>query len=82
MGKKTPGSSFEESLRRLQAIVEALEKGDITLDDTLTKFEEGMKLVDACHAKLDEAEKKLKILVKNADGTFSEVDEDEDENED
>lgn len=69
--------SFEESLKRLQSIVDALEKGEITLDETLTKFEEGMRLVDRCHAKLDEAEKKLKILVKDSDGRFSEIDEDD-----
>jgi len=77
MAKKDTAHSFEDSLKRLQAIVDALEKGEITLDETLTKFEEGMKLVDVCHAKLDEAEKKLKILVKNSDGQFSEVDEED-----
>lgn len=77
MAKKNTSPSFEDSLRRLQEIVEALEKGEITLDDTLTRFEEGMKLVEQCHAKLNEAEKKLRILVKDRDGNLTEMDEDE-----
>ena len=68
-------SSFENSMHKLETIVEQLESGEITLDETLQKFEEGMKLVEVCHAKLNEAEKKLKILVKDQAGNFSLKDE-------
>lgn len=68
--------SFEHSLKKLEEIVQTLEGGEIPLDDTLAKFEEGMKLVQFCHSKLNEAEKKLKILVKDKNGNFSLKDED------
>lgn len=67
--------SFEHSLKQLEEIVQTLEGGEIPLDETLAKFEEGMKLVQFCHGKLNEAEKKLKILVKDKNGHFSLEDE-------
>lgn len=70
-------TTFETSLKKLESIVEALESGDIALDETLLKFEEGMKLVEFCHTKLDEAEKKLKILIKDKNGHLTIEDENE-----
>jgi exodeoxyribonuclease VII small subunit len=69
--------TFEHSLKQLEEIVEMLESGDVALDATLKKFEDGMKLVRFCHEKLNEAEKKLKILVKDKNGNLSISDEEE-----
>ncbi|MBX7153283.1 exodeoxyribonuclease VII small subunit [bacterium] len=81
MAKKNSGkessTTFETSLKKLESIVEALESGDVALDETLLKFEEGMKLVEYCHTKLNEAEKKLKILIKDKNGNLSVEEEDE-----
>jgi exodeoxyribonuclease VII small subunit len=64
-------SSFEKDLEKLEGIVEALEEGGLSLDDALKKFEEGMKLAHGCEKALSAAEKKIEILIKNADGTLT-----------
>lgn len=55
---------FEKAMGRLEEIVQGLEKGDLSLEDSLKIFEEGIKLSQVCMAKLDEAEKKVEILMK------------------
>jgi len=55
--------NFEESMKRLEKIVEELELGDLTLDDSFEKFKEGMDLSTFCSKKLDEIEKKIAVLV-------------------
>jgi len=65
---------FEKALERLEKIVDDLETGDITLDDALKKYEEGVKLSRACQEKLAQAEKKIEILTKNKDGSFEKSD--------
>lgn len=60
--------SFEEALHRLESLVEQLENGDVPLAETLQAFEEGMKLVEQCHLQLDQAESKLKRLIRNKEG--------------
>lgn len=62
--------SFEEALAKLEAIVEKLESGEITLEDSIAAFEEGQKLVKFCLEKLTEAEDKVKKLSKDANGNF------------
>lgn len=62
-------ASFEESLKRLETIVEQLEKGDLALEDSLKLFEEGVGLSGACKKELDEAEGKVQILLKQRDGS-------------
>ena len=62
--------SFEESLRKLEVIVERLEKGDLALEDSLRLFEEGVGLSAACKKELDEAEGKVQMLVKQRDGSL------------
>ena len=57
--------TFEEALERLENIVSELESGDIPLDKSIKTFEEGAKLVNLCVSKLDNAEKKIKKLVKD-----------------
>lgn len=69
--------SFEESIEELEKLVDELEGGEVPLDQTLEKFERGMKLVQFCHGKLNDAEAKLKLLTKDKDGKFLLSDEDE-----
>lgn len=65
MAKQT----FEECLDRLEQITRDMEDGNLTLDASLKKFDEGMKLADFCSKKLDEAQKRVDILI-NKDGTL------------
>jgi exodeoxyribonuclease VII small subunit len=60
--------SFETSLHRLEQIVKKLEAGDLALDDALKLFEEGIQLSQHCQKQLEEAENKVEILLKKADG--------------
>ena len=60
---------FEKAMERLEEIVQSLEKGDLQLEDSLKLFEEGIKLSKVCMAKLDEAEKRVDILIKDKDKT-------------
>jgi exodeoxyribonuclease VII small subunit len=54
---------FEKKLKRLEEIVQKMEKGDLALDESLKIFEEGVKLSRECHQKLSEAESQVKVLV-------------------
>ncbi|MBU2510570.1 exodeoxyribonuclease VII small subunit [bacterium] len=55
---------FEKNLEQLEKIVESLEDGTATLDQSLKAFEKGIKLSKACHDELNKAEKKIEILIK------------------
>ena len=55
---------FEESLQRLEKIVDQLEKGNVPLEQALKLFEEGMQLSTSCRKELEEAEGKVEILLK------------------
>jgi exodeoxyribonuclease VII small subunit len=55
--------SFEEQLTELEKVVEQLEHGDLSLEDSVTLFERGMKLSDACKAQLASAEGRIQVLV-------------------
>ena len=59
---------FEEALERLEEIVKKIEAGDMTLEESLETFEEGIKLSRLCSKKLDEAERKVEILLKDNEG--------------
>ncbi len=59
---------FEEAIEELEKIVEQLESGDLSLQDSLAVFEEGVGLVKYCNRKLTEVEKKIELLVKDKDG--------------
>jgi len=63
-------STFEEDLKRLQKIVEELASGKITLGESLKKYEEGVKIAQACAQTLAEAQRKVELLMKK-DGKFS-----------
>ena len=66
--------TFESSLARLEEIVKAMESGDIMLDESLSLYEEGIKLIKFCTKALDDAEQKVKILQKGEDGSPVEID--------
>ena len=59
---------FEDALSELEGIVEKLERGELSLEESLTAFEEGIRLSRICSKRLDEAEKKIEILIKGEDG--------------
>ena len=64
MAKKsteTPG--FEQSLKELESLVEKMEQGDLSLEDSLSHFERGVQLSRACQKALKEAEQKVEILM-------------------
>lgn len=69
-----PEKTFEASMLELEEVVSKLENGDITLDDSLKLFEQGIKLAKTCQKKLDDAEKKVKILTADSNGDFVEED--------
>jgi len=57
---------FEESLKKLEEIVKQLEQGDLTLEASLKLFEDGIKLSRLCSRQLEEAERKVEILLQGA----------------
>lgn len=57
--------NFEESMQKLETIANELEKGNLSLDESVNKFEEGMKLSKKCNDFLESAEKKITILINN-----------------
>ena len=65
--------SFEEKMEMLEEIVAELEKGELNLDDSVSKFEEGIKISKECNKILENAEKKISILI-NQDGEIKEED--------
>jgi len=62
---------FEEAMKRLEAIVEAMEGQDLPLETLLARYEEGSRLAQLCQAKLSEAELKVQQLEKNPKGEMS-----------
>ena len=68
---KEEKKSFEEEMAKLETIVTELEKGDLSLDDSLKKFEEGINISKDCNSMLETAEKKISILLEN-DGEITE----------
>ena len=70
MSKENNGN-FEESMKKLEDIFIELENGNLNLDESVNKFEEGMKIAKQCNKILEEAEKKITILLEN-DGELEE----------
>ena len=64
--------NFEEAMKKLEEIATELEKNDLDLDTSVTKFEEGMKLSRQCSKMLEDAEKRISILIKTEDGISEE----------
>jgi exodeoxyribonuclease VII small subunit len=65
MAKAKKEGGFEQSLKRLEEIVDRLEGDDLDLEQSLALFEEGVKLAEACGQRLDAAEKKVTLLIKD-----------------
>ena len=63
-----PEIKFEEALKKLEKIVNDLEGGDLSLEDSLARYEEGIRLSRVCQKKLETAKKKVEMLVKSKDG--------------
>lgn len=81
--EQQPNKKFEDALRGLEGIVEKLETGDLSLDEALGAFEEGVTLVRYLGEKLTEVEKRVEVLTRDSGGMFQlqTVVEDEDEDE-
>lgn len=70
-GKKSgKDKSFEEAINRLERVVVELEEGELSLEEALKKFEEGIELSRFCTQKLTQAEEKVKKLIKTTKGEF------------
>lgn len=72
-GKGGRQDSFEASLKNLEEIVQRLEGGELTLEESLRLFEEGVRLTRVCAATLDEADRRIAVLMRREDGSLEEV---------
>jgi exodeoxyribonuclease VII small subunit len=72
--KKAHKGSFERSLKRLEAIVESLEQGKVSLDEAVGLYEEGIQLSRECAEKLRATELKIRKLAKSVDGDLDVTD--------
>ena len=61
---------FESALKKLETIVQNLESGDLSLEQALKQYEEGVKMADICTKRLSEAQKRVEVLVKTNAGKF------------
>jgi exodeoxyribonuclease VII small subunit len=68
MTEKKEDIKFEKAMKRLESIVDELEKGEMDIDKSLEAFEEGIKMSRLCSKKLNEAERKIEQLTKNEKG--------------
>jgi exodeoxyribonuclease VII small subunit len=67
-------ANFEEHLTQLEKVVERLERGDLTLDESVRLFEDGMKLSSACKKELEQAEGRIQVLVEGKAGKMQPAD--------
>jgi exodeoxyribonuclease VII small subunit len=67
-------ASFEEQLTALETVVERLERGELSLDESVRLFEEGVKLSNACKKELEAAEGRIQVLVEKGSGGVRVVD--------
>jgi exodeoxyribonuclease VII small subunit len=72
-------ADFEKQLTALESVVERLEQGDLSLEESVQLFEEGMKLSEACKKELEAAEGKIQMLVEQRSGQMKVADLDEKE---
>ena len=66
--KPAPEANFEQAMKRLEAIVEQMESGELSLEDLIVRYEEGMKLVKVCQERLVSAEQRIEIITRNSAG--------------
>ena len=64
-------NTFESSLKELETIVKQLEDGDMALEESLKLFEKGVRLSRECRERLNNAERRIEVLMKEADGSIS-----------
>ena len=64
--------NFEENVEQLEKVVQELENGNLNLEDSIKKFEEGMSISKKCNEILEEEEKKITVLIKKDDGVEEE----------
>ena len=62
---KQEGKTFEEAIKELETMVSALEKGNLSLDESISIFEKGINVAKECSKKLDDAERKINVLIKS-----------------
>ena len=67
-------ASFEEQLAALETVVERLERGELTLDESVRLFEDGVRLSNACKKQLEDAEGRIQVLVEDASGAVKVAD--------
>ena len=82
MARKPKSFNFEKALAELEALVETMENGEISLEDSLKHFERGISLTRACQQALEEADQKVKILMekdgqKSTEASLTKFDQDE-----
>jgi len=75
-------ADFEQHLTALESVVERLERGDLSLEESVRLYEEGVKLSDACKKELEAAEGKIQLLVEQRSGAMKAVDFDPERNSD
>jgi exodeoxyribonuclease VII small subunit len=69
--KEIKAMDFEQQLESLEALVESLESGDLSLEDSLTSFEQGIKVARDCQQALKQAEQKVEVLMRQGDELVS-----------
>ena len=65
------GPNYEQSFARVEELVKELESGELSLKDSIRKYEEAVKSMNRCYELLDEAQKKIELLVKDAEGRIA-----------
>ena len=65
--------SFEDAMKNLEEIVAELEKGDLSLDQSVEKFKKGMEMSNYCNEMLDSAEKSIQVILKDQNGNTTEA---------
>jgi exodeoxyribonuclease VII small subunit len=75
-------AKFEDQLTALEAVVERLERGELSLEDSVRLFEEGITLSNACKLELEKAEGRIQVLVETQSGQLEAADLDEEDEED
>jgi len=68
-----PKQTFETAMKQLEQIVQEIETGDLSLEVSMKKFEDGIQLSRFCAKKLDETERRITLLLQNPDGTVQEA---------
>jgi exodeoxyribonuclease VII small subunit len=74
MATRKKNVKFEDAIQRLEEIVREIEDNGLSLEESIKIFQEGMELAAACNKKLDEAERKISVIMKGEEGSLVEED--------